>query len=498
MGHLKRLGANPFWELACADAAGDSEVDYQRWTKGGIIEKISERLGSQEAQGVDTKEFMYNVTFHDVPQVLKTPLEKARVMGSSTLSSFFWSASTVKVSQVYELRQLPQVEKGTSTIHADLDLSKARVDFMTAGNVEILPENKPELVEWFARQFGAGEKLDKHVAFECKSANYKPPWNGSPTLREAMTSYLNLTEIPNKNALSMFRRHVKNEEDRDALSNLLRDKSLLNSIDSGACKMTFVEFWVVFFESIELTIEQFLEICPRQRSRLYTISSSKKETPKTISLTVSLTYAQSRGEVAARLSELEELKVIPRGKAAKVAAEREHFGLTTSWMCMRWRVGQEILIRTTDSSFKLPRDFSRPIIMIAAGAGIAPMRAFLHEICAEANFARKRTGRIMLFFGCRGREQDFLYKDEIAGSQERGELTDFFPAFSRDGPEKVYVQHVLEEHIKEVKELANSGGVIFICGSTGMGNAVLKVLESAGLDVKEMRKKKTIVPELWG
>jgi len=497
--HLKRIGATSFWEMGLADAAGDSEMDYQKWAESGIIEKIRDRLGIKGAkEKVNMKEFVYDVSFHDVPRPVKPPQEKAKVVGSSILSSFFWSASKVKVCQVYELRQEPQLKEGTSTVHADLDLSGTHVNYMTAGNVEILPENNPQLVDWFVRQFGVENKLDKHISFKCKLANYKPPWNGSPTLREAMTRYLNLTDVPNKNALSMFCLHLENEVDREILNNLIQDKSILNSIDNGACKMTFMEFWLVFFESIKLTIEEFLEICPRQRTRLYTISSSRKETPKTMSLTVSLTLTKSKGELAARLAELEELKVIPRGKAAKVEAERDHFGLSTSWMCMRWKVGDEVLIRPTDSSFRLPPDCRKPIVMIAAGAGIAPMRAFLHEISAQANSARKRVGRIMLFFGCRGREQDFLYKDEITGSQERGELTDFFPAFSREGPKKVYVQHILAEHVEEVKEVTNSGGVIFICGSTDMGNAVIDVLESAGLDTKEMRKKKTLIPELWG
>merc|ERR1712137_1090040 len=54
------------------------------------------------------------------------------------------------------------------------------------------------------------------------------------------------------------------------------------------------------------------------------------------------------------------------------------------------------------------------------------------------------------------------------------------------------------QSVWKVKELTTSGGVIFICGSTDMGNAVLDVLELAGLDTKEMRKKKTLIPELWG
>lgn len=45
-----------------------------------------------------------------------------------------------------------------------------------------------------------------------------------------------------------------------------------------------------------------------------------------------------------------------------------------------------------------------------------------------------------------------------------GESFKMITAFSREGTKKVYVQHRLQEHAKEVNELLKAGAYIYVCG----------------------------------
>ena len=58
-------------------------------------------------------------------------------------------------------------------------------------------------------------------------------------------------------------------------------------------------------------------------------------------------------------------------------------------------------------SFKLPADASRPVIMVAAGSGIAPFRGFWQERERQMR-AGVAMGPTVLLFGCRTQTMDLL------------------------------------------------------------------------------------------
>src|SRR3546814_1074114 len=80
--------------------------------------------------------------------------------------------------------------------------------------------------------------------------------------------------------------------------------------------------------------------------------------------------------------------------------------------------------------FRLPGD-DAPIIMIGAGTGVAPYRAFLQE-----REVRGAAGKSWLFFGERNFRSDFLYQTEWQDWLKDGTLGRMDVAFSRDGSEK--------------------------------------------------------------
>jgi sulfite reductase (NADPH) flavoprotein alpha-component len=108
--------------------------------------------------------------------------------------------------------------------------------------------------------------------------------------------------------------------------------------------------------------------------------------------------------------------------------------------------------------FRLPGD-DVPIVMIGAGTGVAPYRAFLQE-----REARGATGKSWLFLGERNFRTDFLYQIEWQGWLKDGTLNRMNVAFSRDGKEKMYVQHRMREHARDLFAWLDEGAHVYVCG----------------------------------
>jgi sulfite reductase (NADPH) flavoprotein alpha-component len=120
-----------------------------------------------------------------------------------------------------------------------------------------------------------------------------------------------------------------------------------------------------------------------------------------------------------------------------------------------------------NTQFRLPQNTGAPVIMIGAGTGIAPFRAFLQH-----RQETKAGGANWLFYGDRRRESDFLYKKEMESFYAREVLTNLDLAFSREGTHKRYVQHALYEKRKEVLQWLRNGAHIYVCGLLNMADDV--------------------------
>lgn len=134
--------------------------------------------------------------------------------------------------------------------------------------------------------------------------------------------------------------------------------------------------------------------------------------------------------------------------------------------------------------FRLPAP-DKDIIMIGPGTGIAPYRSFLAERDATGV-----TGRNWLFFGEQHFRTDFLYQTELQNWFETGTLTKISLAFSRDQPEKIYVQHRMLEQGAELWQWIHNGAGIYLCGkkdpmSKDVEHTLLRIFETFGEKTKE-------------
>ena len=182
------------------------------------------------------------------------------------------------------------------------------------------------------------------------------------------------------------------------------------------------------------TPDAFVAALRKVQPRLYSIASSLKAHPDEAHLTVvAVSYTV-------------------RGRARR--------GICSTFINERWPVAETAGVYTQNQQkhFAMPADAATPMIMVGPGTGVAPFRAFLEERAATG-----ATGRNWLFFGEQRRATEYFYEDEFetwrAGGFLRLDL-----AFSRDQAEKVYVQHLMRQHGRDVYAWLEEGAEFFVCG----------------------------------
>lgn len=236
------------------------------------------------------------------------------------------------------------------------------------------------------------------------------------------------------------------------------DKNLQTLVDNPSDLISYLnkkslpDFWTDFPQIP--TADELVEILRPLQPRLYSISSSNNYFPGEVHLTVGLVEFELSGK---------EIKGVCSDYLASLDEDAEI----------------NVFIERNDN-FRLPADLSKNIIMIGAGTGIAPFRAFVQE-----REFQNASGKNWLFFGNRNFETEFLYQNEWIDSLDSGKLTKLDLAFSRDGVDKLYVQHKLIENASEVFKWIQEGAFIYVCGDKSklagdVQNAVLRILKEQG------------------
>ena len=210
----------------------------------------------------------------------------------------------------------------------------------------------------------------------------------------------------------------------------------------------------------EITAENLIKILRPLQPRYYSISSSPKAFPGEIHLTVGLVKYHNAG--------------------------RDKKGTCSTFLSDLSVEDEKVpVFIESNPGFRLPEEDQTPIIMVGAGTGIAPYRAFVqHRELAE------NAGKSWLFFGNRNFETEFLYQTEWQDFLKSGSLTRMDVAFSRDGNKKVYVQDRLWENGAEVFSWLEEGAHFYICGdmknmARQVQDNLVKIVEKYGLLSRE-------------
>jgi sulfite reductase (NADPH) flavoprotein alpha-component len=170
---------------------------------------------------------------------------------------------------------------------------------------------------------------------------------------------------------------------------------------------------------------------------------------------------------------------------------RTRFGQATRYLSSL-KVGTPIIASVKPSVMKLPTKDTAPLIMAGLGTGLAPFRAFI-QYRAMQKAQGKEIGSILLYLGSRHQREEYLYGEEWEAYMDAGVITLLGAAFSRDQPQKIYIQDRMRETIQEiVKAYVQEEGSFYLCGPTWPVPDVTAVLEEAIAEEAKVSGRKVV------
>ena len=291
-----------------------------------------------------------------------------------------------------------------------------------------------------------------------------------PTLRTLLKYHLDLNAIPRRHFFALASHFASDpmEQERLAEFGYGTGDALQDLYDYANRPRRSIVETILEFSSLKIPVTYILDLLPPLRRRQFSIAS-RANSPY-----IELCVAIVRYRTILR---------------------RIRKGLCTAWLESK-KPGDSINFTLQHNQSHLKNLLeTRPAILIATGTGIAPIRSLL--------LTANSSNEILLFFGCRAKDKDWLYHDELENLNLKIHM---YPAFSRQGGG--YVQQKITESHKKVSEIFPNA-LIYVCGSSGqMPNAVRAAIadalckngyisENAEAVVRAKEKQGLYIQETW-
>jgi sulfite reductase (NADPH) flavoprotein alpha-component len=327
-------------------------------------------------------------------------------------------------AEITEHINLNSSRSAKETIHLELAFDGAAPNYKPGDSLNVYPENDPAHVDALLKS--AGLAADDALRIELN------------TSRDVTTLSL------------------KTLDAYAAMTGDARVKALIESSEAKA--------WIAGRQLIDLidhfptalSAEQLRALARPLAPRAYSVASSRSEVGEEAHLLISAVRYETYG--------------------------RARKGVASTFVAERLKTGSRLQVKLKPNKHFALTAPDRDIIMIGPGTGVAPFRAFVQE-----RRAASASGRSWLFFGDRSFTHDFLYQLEWQDALADKSLTRMDVAFSRDQPEKVYVQHRLWERRRDVVDWLDNGAFIYVCGDAkSMAKDVRAALVRAYADVKAL------------
>ncbi|MEA9392780.1 NADPH-dependent assimilatory sulfite reductase flavoprotein subunit [Acerihabitans sp. TG2] len=431
---------------------GLGDTSYEHFAKIGkdFDQRLAELGGQRLAERVDADveyQALAQAWRQDMVALLKTrvPQENDAQLSHSLsgavdeLDSTPYSKQQPLVATLAVSQKITSRQSSKDVRHIEIDLGDSGLRYQPGDALGVWYENDPALVaELIALLWLDGSQRVTVAGQEM-------------TLTEALIGHVELTQ----NTQIIVDNYAAIARD-EALLALTVDKTRLQRYAQSTPIVDMVRQ-----APIELGADQLLGLLRPLEPRLYSIASSQAEVGAEVHITVGVVRYEVDG--------------------------RPRTGGATGYLADRLAEDDRVRIFIEHNHhFRLPENPDAPVIMIGPGTGIAPFRAFMQQ--READGA---TGKNWLFFGNPHFTDDFLYQVEWQRYKKDGLLSAIDLAWSRDQPEKIYVQDRLREKGAEVWRWIEQGAHIYVCGDANrMAKDVEQVMleliaEHGGMDIEQ-------------
>jgi len=341
------------------------------------------------------------------------------------------------------------------TLHIELD---ADLPFEPGDSAGIMPVNTSELITEVLTASG----LNPDEEVEIKGAKI--------SLFESLKREFELSKI----TIDVVKRYLEfapNEQ----LDSISQSQEKLQEYLNGRDIVDLINDFPV-----KLSAQDLIKLLRPLQPRLYSIASSPKANPGELHLAVGVVEYENNG--------------------------RNHHGTCSNYLSdFEGSESKISVFIEKNPNFRLPENDETPIIMVGAGTGIAPYRAFIQH-----REQAVKQGKSWLFFGNRNFESEFLYQTDWQKFLKSGALSKMDVAFSRDTDKRVYVQHKLQENATEIYRWLEDGAHFYICGdmkkmASDVQNTLVSIVENQGamsndsaLDyVNKMQKEKRLQLDVY-
>ncbi|KDO25506.1 hypothetical protein SPRG_20631 [Saprolegnia parasitica CBS 223.65] len=407
---LAARGGHRFYALGLGDSFNDLERDFLTW-EGGLWAALATTPVASTAP-----------TLKSPFQLHRTKPDTAPLAPSATppCVPLHWTSLTYH----------PNAGVVVATVALGDTTARAR----GTDHLVVYPCNPDGVVESLARRCNAS--LDHYVTYTGDDAPFRTP----ATVRSVLTHEVDCQSI-SRSLLSGLAPWATDDGERSQLAHL-------GSLDGATAYADLPHYTVMGvltqFASTQLSLVDLLPLLSPMAPRSYTIASHTLEAP-TLDLVIAVPPPSSDATL--------------------------HFGVMATYLHALGSLGPDAVVPlrgyTKPSTYSFPTDVSRPLLMIAAGSGIAPMRALWQQRPATC-------GPMHLFFGCRTSSAR-LFEDELL---QRGVQTHY--AYSRDasaGP-TMYVQDMVASQMAWVQvAILEEDASVFVCGRQRMVSQVRDVLQ---------------------
>ena len=356
----------------------------------------------------------------------------------------------VKTSIVHvkERRRLTPKNYDRNIFHIEFDLGDSGVTYAIGEALGIHAENDEEQVDEFIKWYG----LNPDEIVEVPSRE-DPNVLVNRTVYQSLLQNVDIFGRPPKRFYEALAEFADDEREKRELLQLLSAEGATEFKRRAEVDTVTYADILLEFPSAHPSFHDIVRIVSPMKRREYSIASAQHVTPNSVSLLiVTVNWVDPKG--------------------------RDRFGQATRYL-NSLKIGSPVTVSVKPSVMKLPTKTTAPIIMAGLGTGLAPFRAFVQERAYQKQQGHE-IGEVLLYMGSRHQREEYLYGEEWEAYQDAGIITLIGRAFSRDQPQKIYIQDRMRESLTDIRRAyLEKEGSFYLCGPTWPVPDVTEVLQEA-------------------